>query len=56
MPCSERAEFVRKENVKRRHPGDPRERWIGSGLMFAEQKFRLLMDTALPGLIAVLEA
>ncbi|HUA86648.1 MAG TPA: transposase [Bryobacteraceae bacterium] len=27
-------------NVKRRRPGDQRERWICSGLWFAEHKFR----------------
>ncbi len=27
-------------NVKRWHAGDQRERWVGSGLMMAEKKFR----------------
>ena len=27
-------------NVKRWKPGDQRERWIASGLLFAESKFR----------------
>jgi len=44
-------------NVKRWHPGDQRERWIGSSLIFAEQKFRRIVGyRALPKLIAVLEA
>lgn len=44
-------------NVKRWRPGDQRERWIGSGLVFAEQKFRRIVGyRALPNLIALLEA
>jgi putative transposase len=44
-------------NVKRWHPGDQRERWVGSGLIFAEQKFRRIVGYhALPKLIAILEA
>ena len=27
-------------NVKRWHPGDQRERWVGSGLLVAEKQFR----------------
>ena len=27
-------------NVKRWHPGDQRERWVGSGLLIAEKQFR----------------
>lgn len=43
-------------NVKRWHPGDQRERWIGSGLIFAEQQFRRIVGyRALPKLIALLE-
>jgi transposase-like protein len=44
-------------NVKRWQPGDQRERWVGSGLIFAEQKFRRIVGyKALPKLIAILEA
>ena len=44
-------------NVKRWHAGDQRERWVGSGLIFAEQKFRRIVGyKALPKLIAILEA
>src|SRR5690349_14192123 len=43
-------------NVKRWRPGDQRERWIGSGLIFAEQKFRRIVGyRALPKLITLLE-
>src|SRR5437660_634640 len=27
-------------NMKRWHPGDQRERWVGSGLLVAEKQFR----------------
>jgi putative transposase len=44
-------------NVKRWRPGDQRERWIGSGLIFAEQKFRRIVGyRALPKLITLLKA
>ena len=36
-------------NVERRHPGDQRERWVGSGLSFSEQNFRRIVGyKALP--------
>jgi hypothetical protein len=45
------------QNVKRWRPGDQRERWIGSALSFAEQKFRRIVGyKALPKLITILEA
>ena len=44
-------------NVKRWRPGDQRERWIGSGLLFAEQKFRRIDGyRELPKLIAILDS
>ena len=44
-------------NVKRWRPGDQRERWIGSGLLFAEQKFRGVNGyRELPRLIAILDS
>jgi putative transposase len=44
-------------NVKRWRPGDQRERWIGSGLLFAEQKFRRVDGyRELPKLIAILDS
>ncbi len=44
-------------NVKRWRPGDQRERWVGSALIFAEQKFRRIVGyRALPRLITILEA
>jgi len=44
-------------NVKRWRPGDQRERWIGSGLLFAEQKFRRIVGyRELPQLITILDA
>ena len=45
------------QNVKRWRPGDQRERWIGSALLFAEQKFRRIVGyKSLPKLIAILDA
>ncbi|MBV9339544.1 MAG: hypothetical protein JO159_01475 [Acidobacteria bacterium] len=44
-------------NVKRWRPGNQRERWIGSALTFAEQKFRRIVGyKALPKLVAILDA
>lgn len=44
-------------NVKRWRPGDQRERWIGSGLLLAEQKFRRIVAyRELPKLIAILDS
>ena len=44
-------------NVKRWRPGNQRERWIGSALIFAERKFRRIVGyRALPKLIAILDA
>ena len=44
-------------NVKRWRPGDQRERWIGSGLLFAEQKFRRIDGyRELPQLITILDS
>ena len=44
------------QNVKRWRPGNQRERWIGSALIFAEQKFRRIVGyKALPKLIAILD-
>ena len=44
-------------NLKRWRPGDQRERWIGSGLLFAEQKFRRIDGyRELPHLITTLDA
>lgn len=43
-------------NVKRWRPGDQRERWVGSGLLFAERKFRRIDGyRALPFLLSILE-
>jgi putative transposase len=43
-------------NVKRRHPGDQRERWVGSGLLIAEKQFRRVRGhKQIPALIRVLE-
>ena len=43
-------------NVKRWRPGDQRERWIGSGLLFAESKFRRIDGyRSLPFLVGLLE-
>ena len=43
-------------NVKRWHGGDQRERWIGSGLLIAEKKFRRVRGyKQIPGLIRILE-
>jgi len=45
------------QNVKRWRDGDQRERWIASGLIFAEQKFRRIVGCpAMPQLISILEA
>ena len=45
------------QNVKRWRDGDQRERWIASGLLFAEQKFRRIVGCpAMPKLIGVLQA
>jgi putative transposase len=44
-------------NVKRWRPGDQRERWIGSGLLFAEQKFRRVDGyRELPRFVAILDS
>jgi putative transposase len=44
-------------NVKRWHGGDQRERWIGSGLLFAEKQFRRVRGhKQIPILIRVLES
>jgi transposase-like protein len=52
-------------NVKRWHPGDQRERWVGSGLLVAEKQFRRVrghkliplllrqLETLMPSKIAV---
>jgi transposase-like protein len=43
-------------NVKRWHPGDQRERWVGSGLLMAEKQFRRVRGhKRIPVLIRVLE-
>jgi putative transposase len=43
-------------NVKRWHPGDQRERWVGSGLLIAEKQFRRVRGhKQIPALIRVLE-
>ena len=45
------------QNVKRWRDGNQRERWISSGLIFAEQKFRRIVGCqAMPKLIGVLRA
>jgi transposase-like protein len=45
------------QNVKRWRDGNQRERWIGSALIFAEQKFRRIVGCqAMPKLLSVLEA
>jgi putative transposase len=44
-------------NVKRWHPGDQRERWVGSGLLVAEKQFRRVRGHKLiPLLLRQLEA
>ena len=44
-------------NVKRWHAGDQRERWVGSGLLVAEQQFRRVQGyEQIPMLIRELEA
>ena len=54
-------------NVKRWHPGDQRERWVGSGLLVAEKQFRRVrghrliplllrqMETLTPSKVAVVK-
>lgn len=43
-------------NVKRWHQGDQRERWVGSGLLVAEQQFRRVKGYKhIPALLKVLE-
>jgi putative transposase len=43
-------------NVKRWHPGDQRERWVGSGLLMAEKQFRRVRGhKQIPVLIRVLQ-
>jgi putative transposase len=43
-------------NVKRWHGGDQRERWVGSGLLIAEQQFRRVQGyKQIPTLIRELE-
>ena len=45
------------QNVKRWRDGNQRERWIGSALVFAEQKFRRIVGCpAMPKLISILQA
>jgi len=45
------------QNVKRWRDGNQRERWISSGLIFAEQKFRRIVGClAMPKLVAILQA
>jgi putative transposase len=44
-------------NVKRWHPGDQRERWVGSGLLVAEKQFRRVQGhRQIPVLLRELEA
>jgi putative transposase len=44
-------------NVTRWRPGNQIERWVGSGLVVAEQQFRRIDGyRALPGLLTALEA
>jgi transposase-like protein len=44
-------------NVKRWHNGDQRERWVGSGLLVAEKRFRRVQGyKQLPNLLRELEA
>jgi hypothetical protein len=44
-------------NVKRWHGGDQRERWLGSGLLVAEKRFRRVQGyKQIPQLIGELEA
>src|SRR5713101_7189852 len=44
-------------NVKRWHPGDQRERWVGSGLLVAEKQFRRVRGHKfIPSLLRELEA
>jgi len=44
-------------NVKRRHAGDQRERWVGSGLLVAEKQFRRVQGhKQIPILLRKLEA
>ena len=44
-------------NVKRWHPGDQRERWVGSGLLVAEKQFRRVQGhKQIPNLLRELEA
>jgi transposase-like protein len=45
------------KNVKRSHGGDQRERWVGSGLLIAEQQFRRIIGYKhIPVLMRELEA
>lgn len=45
------------KNVKRWHGGDQRERWIGSGLLIAQQQFRRVIGyKQIPVLMRELEA
>ncbi len=45
------------KNVKRWHGGDQRERWVGSGLLIAQQQFRKVTGhKQIPALIRELEA
>ena len=44
-------------NVKRWHAGDQRERWVGSGLLVAEQQFRRVQGfREIPRLVSILDA
>ena len=45
------------KNVKRWHDGDQRERWVGSGLLVAEKRFRRIIGhKQIPALLRELEA
>jgi hypothetical protein len=45
------------KNVKRRHGGDQRERWVGSGLLVAQKQCRRVTGyKQIPSLIRELEA
>jgi hypothetical protein len=39
------------KNVKRWHGGDPRERWVGSGLLAAQKQFRRVTGSPLSKII-----
>jgi hypothetical protein len=49
--------FAIVETVCRKHGGDQRERWVGSGLLVAERQFRRVRGhKQIPALIKVLES